>query len=94
MVGYGSILMLIWVRRLIIVGNCIAMGLRGTNTESLLASGNSRNEYLLIASIILSQQTQGRRKILYLPLIKLIMKALCIPVVESNITVILPAINR
>ena len=94
MVGYGSILMLIWVRLLIMVGNCFSMGLRGTNTESLLASGNSRNEYLLIASIILSPQTQGRRKILYLPLIKLIMKALCIPVVESNITVILPAINR
>ena len=72
-----------------IVGNRFAMELRGTTTTSLLASGNSRNESLLIASIILSQQTQGLRKITYLPLMTLITKALCLPVGASTIPFII-----
>ena len=36
--------------RLLIVGNCFAMGSRGTTTTSLSASGNSWNKLLLISS--------------------------------------------
>ena len=70
------------------------MGLRSTTLKSLLVSGNSRNESLLIASIILSRQKQGRRQITYLPLMTLITKALCLPVVASTIPVLLLAIQR
>ena len=70
------------------------MGLRGTTTASLLESGNSRKELLLIASIMLSQQTQVQRKITYLPLMKMITKSLCLPVGASTIPVLLLTIQR
>ena len=70
------------------------MGLRGTTRTSLLASGDSRNESLLIASIILPQQTQARRQITYLPLMILITKALCPPAGASTIPFLLLAIQR
>ena len=92
--GYGCVLLLLWGWRLLILGNCFAMGLRVITTASLSESWNSRNKSLLIASIILSQQTQGVSKIIYLPLMTLIMKALCIPVGESTIPVLLLAIQR
>ena len=65
------------------------MGLRGSTTKFLPASGNSRNESPLIASIILSQHTWVLRRIIYLPLMSSITKELCIPVGASSITGIL-----
>ena len=70
------------------------MGLRGTTTTSLPASWNYWNKSLLIDSIIVSQQTQETWKRTYLNLMKLIMKALCLPVETSTIPVILLAIQR
>ena len=76
------------------IGNCFAMRLRGTTTTNLSAYGNSRNELLLIDSIILSQQTHVHQQRTYLTLIAFIMKALCIPVGASTIPVILLEIQR
>ena len=61
MVGYSCLLLLLWGQQLLIVGHYFDMGLRGTTTTSISASGNSQNEMLPIASIILSQKTQGLR---------------------------------
>ena len=93
-VGYGCVLLFLWGWRLLIVGNCFAMGLRKTTTTILLVSGNSWNKFLLIASILISQQIQGRWKIKYITLITLIMKVLCIPVRDSTIPVLLLVIQR
>ena len=93
-VGCGCVLLLLWGWKLLIFGNCFAMGLRGTTLTSLLATGNSQNEPLLIASIILSQQIQVRRQITYLSLMTLIKKALCIPVGDSAIPVLILKIQR
>ena len=65
------------------------MGLRGTTTTSLLVPGSSRNKLLSIASIILSQQTQGLRQRTYLPLMTLITKSLCLTVGASPILVLI-----
>ena len=70
------------------------MELRGTTTKLLLASGNSWNELLLIASIIILQQTQGRRQRTLIPLIILITKALWLPVRTSTIPFLLLSIQR
>ena len=83
-----------WVKKCDWIWLCttVAMGMKITNCwklfrygvkratkTSLLASENFRNESLLIASIIFSKHTQGLQKRTYLPLMKLITKALCIP---------------
>ena len=92
--GCGCVLLLLWGWKVLIVGNGFAMGLRGTTTTILSASGNSRNESLLIDSIILSQQSQLIRKKTYLPLMTFIMKELCITLGDSDIPVLLLAIQR
>ena len=69
------------------------MGLRGTTTTSLSTPGNYRNDSIWIDSVILSEQTHGCHWRTYLLLIKLIMKALCLPVRASNIPVILHTIK-
>ena len=48
----------------------------------------------MIASVIISQQTQGLWKITYLTLMAFITKELCIHVEDSNIPVLLLAITR
>ena len=94
MVGYSCVIMLLWGRQLLIIGNCFAMGLRGTTTTSLSKSGNYWNESLLISSIIILQQTQVRHQRTYLPLMTLITRELCIPVRDSSVPVILLVIQR
>ena len=93
-VGYYCALLWIWGWKLIIVGKCFAMGFRGTTTISLLASGNSSNDLLWIYSLILSQKTQGLLTITYITLMKLISKALCLPVGASTIPVLLLVIQK
>ena len=92
-VGYGCLILLLWGWQLLIFGKCFALGLRGMTMTSSLASGNSRKELLLIASVILSQHKQGLRQRTYLPLMALITKALCIPFRYSTIQVLLLAIQ-
>ena len=92
-VGYGCVLLLLSEWRVLIVGNCFALGLRGTTTTSLSASGNYKNESLLIALILLSKKTQSQRQITHLILMTLIMKTLCIRVGDSTIPVFLLAIQ-
>ena len=94
LVVYGYVLMLLWILQLLIVVDCFAMWLRGITTTSLSASGNSWNDLLWISLVIHSQQTKGLRKITYLTLMKLIIKALCLPVVSSTIPVLILAIQR
>ena len=93
-VGYGCVLLLLWWWLFIIVGNCFAIGLRGTTLESLSASGNSRKKLMLIDSIIILKQTQGRRRRTLIPSMKIIKKAPCIPVWDSTIPYLLLAIQR
>ena len=93
-VGCGCVLMFLWVWKLLIVGKKIAMGLRGSTIISLLASGNCQNDPLWIASVIHSQKTHGRRWIKFLPLMILIIKALCLSVIASTIPVLLLSIQR
>ena len=73
--------------------NCFAVGIRGTTTISLLASENSQNKLLLIASLIISQQAKVLSKRTYVTFMTSITKALCIPVRESNIPVLLLTIQ-
>ena len=70
------------------------MGLRETIKKSLSVSGNYQNESLLIASIIISEQTQGRRQRTYLTLMEVITKELFIPVIDSTIPVLILEIQR
>ena len=76
MIGYGCILLLIWVRRLLIVGNGFSMGLRVTTTTRLLASRNSWNELPWIVSVMISKKTHGLRQRTYRALMTFITKAL------------------
>ena len=85
--------LLIWGWRLLMVENCFAMGLRGAIMTSVLASGNSWNDSLWIASVILSQQKKGLRRRTYLPLVTLITKSLCLPIGASTISVLLLVIQ-
>ena len=91
-----------WIRLCINV----AMGMNINNGWKMFCYGVKRDHYdkfigirefseksLLTASIILSKQTQGRREITYLPLMKLTTKALCLPIGASTITVLLLAIQ-
>ena len=91
-----------WIRLCINV----AMEMNINNGWKMFCYGVKRDHYdkfigirefseksLLTASIILSKQTQGRREITYLPLMKLITKELCLPIGASTITVLLLAIQ-
>ena len=93
-VGCSCVLLLLWGWWLLIVGNCFAVGLRGTTPTILSASGNYWKKSMLIASIIISQHTQGLRKITYLPLMALMTKSLCISIWDSAIPVLLLEIQR
>ena len=85
----------------------VPMGMTITNCWKLFCYGFKRNHFnkyisirefseklLLIASIILSQQTQARRQRTYLPLMTLTSKALCLPFGASNIPVLILTIQR
>ena len=70
------------------------MGLIGTTTTSLLASGSSWKDLIWNASVIVSQHTQGRQKRTYITLVKLITESLCLPAIDWTIPVLLLAIQR
>ena len=85
----------------------VSMGTTITNCWKMFCYGVKRNHFnksirirefseklLLIASIILSQQTQARRQRTYLPLMKLTSKALFLPFGASNIPVLILTIQR
>ena len=84
----------------------VYMGMTITNGWKLFCYGVKRNHFnklisirefseklILIASIILSQQTQARRQRTYLPMMKLTSKALCLPFGASNIPVLILTIQ-
>ena len=75
-------------------GKLFHYGVKRYHYDKLLASGNSWNELLLIASRILSKKAHGRWKRTYITLITLITKALCIPIGDSTIPVLLLEIQR
>ena len=69
-------------------------GVKGDHHDKFIGIREFLEKLMLIASIIISQQKQGRRKRTYLTLMKLITKELCLPVRASIIPVLLLAIQR
>ena len=88
-VDYGCLILLLWGLQLLNIGKYFYMGLSRVTTTSLLVSGKYQTDLLWIASVIHLQQTKVLCQIRYLPLMKLIIKALCIPVGASTIPVLL-----